>query len=333
MFGLFSEDKSTNVLTLFGGSETTQDKIDENSYAGFAYINYKGVKNTELNIGLRLDYVESRIDRKRQGGPFGPIPADLKKQQDSFFFVSPKLGFSHTPLPQVSLYGSTQLAFKPGGFTTTDLNDFSGFDQESMWASELGIKSRWFNNRVRANLAVFYYDIQDYQVERLFTPTEFFVVNAPEVTSYGVELEFYARTFADFELEATFGFTEITFDQFRDPISKQNLAGNTPPFVPKYNYLIALQHQDLWGLFARVELVGTGKTYFDDFNTESLKQDAYEVINVRLGYAIGPFEIYGFGNNLADKEYFTQKFSSTRSGVPGNPRTYGIGLQYSFNSQ
>ncbi len=195
-----------------------------------------------------------------------------------------------------------------------------------MWASELGIKSRWLDNQLRANLAVFYYDIKDYQVERSFTPTELFVFNAPEVTSYGVELEFYAKAFADFELEATFGFTEITFDRFRDPNSNENLAGNRPPYVPKYNYLIALQHQDLWGLFARVELVGTGKTYFDDFNTESLKQNAYEIVNTRLGYSIGPVEIYGFVNNLADNEYFTQKFSF-RSGVPGNPRTYGIGLK------
>jgi iron complex outermembrane recepter protein len=80
-------------------------------------------------------------------------------------------------------------------------------------------------------------------------------------------------------------------------------------------------------LVARLELVGTGKTYFDDFNTESLKQDAYEIINVRLGYSIGAIEIYGFTNNLVDKEYFTQKFSATHSGAPGNPRTFGIGIK------
>ena len=231
-FGLFSKDNSINVLTLLDDSDTTKDKIDENSYAGLAYINYKGIENTELNVGLRLDYVESRIDRKRQDGPFGPIPAGLEKQQDSFFFVSLKIGFSHTPLPQVSLYGSTQLAFKPGGSTTPDLNDFSGFDQESMWASELGIKSRWFYNRFRANLALFYYDIWDYQVERSFTPKEYFVFNASEATSFGFELEFFARTFADFEVEAIVGYTQIEFDQFRDPITKQNLVGNTAPFVP-----------------------------------------------------------------------------------------------------
>lgn len=197
-----------------------------------------------------------------------------------------------------------------------------------MWASELGMKSRWFDNRVRANLAVFYYDIKDYQVERMFTATEFFVVNAAEVTSYGVELEFFAKIVADFEVEAIVGYTHIEFDKYRDPITNQNLAGNTPPFVPKYNYLIALQHQDLWGVNARVELVGTGKTYFDDFNNESLKQDAYEIINARLSYSIGAAEIYGFVNNLADKEYFSQKFSTTHSGSPGNPRTYGIGLQF-----
>jgi hypothetical protein len=86
VFGLFSEDKNNNVLTIFSDSETKQDKINENSYAGFGYINYKGFANTELNTGIRVDYVESRIERMRQGGPFGPIPAGLEKQQDSFFF-------------------------------------------------------------------------------------------------------------------------------------------------------------------------------------------------------------------------------------------------------
>ena len=330
VFGLFSKGRSNNMLAVFANSEKTQDETDENSYAGFAYINYKGIKNTELNAGLRIDYVDSRIDRQRQGGLFGPVPAGLKKQQNSFFFISPKIGFSHLLLPQISLYGSTQLAFKPGGFTTTDLDTFSGFDQESMWASELGVKSRWLNNQVRANLAVFYYDIEDYQVERMFTPTEFFVVNAPEATSYGVELEFFAKTYADFEVEAIVGYTHIEFDKFRDPITKQNLAGNTAPFVPEYNYLLALQHPDILGFNVRVELVGKGKTYFDDFNNESLKQNAYEIINARLGYSLGSIEIYGFVNNLGDKEYFTQKFSTTQSGSPGNPRTYGVGLQFGF---
>lgn len=109
VFGLFSEHKSNNMLTVFGNSEKTQDIIDENSYAGFANINYKGIENTELNVGLRVDYVESRTDRQRQGVLLGPIPVGLAKQQNSFFFISPKFGFSHTPLPQVSLYGSTQL--------------------------------------------------------------------------------------------------------------------------------------------------------------------------------------------------------------------------------
>ncbi len=94
VFGLFNDDNISNVLTLLNNSDISKDKVDENSYAGFAYINYKGFENTELNVGVRMDYVESSIDRTRQGELFDSIPSGLEKQQNSFFLSARKLALA-----------------------------------------------------------------------------------------------------------------------------------------------------------------------------------------------------------------------------------------------
>jgi iron complex outermembrane receptor protein len=93
--------------------------------------------------------------------------------------------------------------------------------------------------------------------------------------------------------------------------------------------LLALQYKHPQGYFARAEGVWTGKTYFDENNTNIMSQNAYALANVRVGFERKNYSIYLFAKNLADTHYYSYKIDSLR-GVPSDPRLFGVRLAVSF---
>ena len=55
------------------------------------------------------------------------------------------------------------------GYTSGGFNEYSnvgaGYDPEFSWNYELGAKTSWLDNRLRMNVALFYIDRTDMQVE------------------------------------------------------------------------------------------------------------------------------------------------------------------------
>ena len=78
-----------------------------------------------------------------------------------------------------------------------------------------------------------------------------------------------------------------------------------------------------------MKLIGFGNTFFDDPNT--IDQDAFPLVNTRLGYEFDNYGIYLFANNLFDTEYVTQAFDlSGPVAVFGAPRTFGVQVRTHF---
>src|SRR5262245_34396436 len=85
---------------------------------------------------------------------------------------------------------SDGLELQTGGFTAfTDNEALAHYDRETVWSTEAGIRGRAFDGKLRAQLTGYIQDIDNYQVERTFTFTDYLVVNAGEARSRGVELE------------------------------------------------------------------------------------------------------------------------------------------------
>jgi outer membrane receptor protein involved in Fe transport len=92
-------------------------------------------------------------------------------------------------------YLSFTHGFKSGGFNLDSTAAVGGadprFDSELVDAWELGIKSELWDRRVRANLALFSMEMEDFQVLE-FTGVQFVTFNVPEAESKGAELELQA---------------------------------------------------------------------------------------------------------------------------------------------
>ena len=99
--------------------------------------------------------------------------------------------------------------------------------------------------------------------------------------------------------------------------------------MPKFTGLVALQYKHTLGYFARVESVLTGRTYFDESNTDIMQQNDYIVGNIRLGYERKNYSAYAFVKNIADTHYYVFKIDNVR-GMPNDPRLFGVRLAVNF---
>ena len=308
----------------FAVAQTTDFTLEEQETAVFGQLTYAGIEHLEVTLGARADYFDKSLDRGKvvMGMPLPAISAD-----DTYFTASPQLTVAYHFASNVMVYASSGLGYKPGGFSAyVDPPRSPAFATERNWANEVGLKSAWLERRLLANVALFYNDISNYQVERSVTGTsDLTIFNAPAVTARGVEAQLVVKPVDGLALSADFGYTDIQFDRFDSPDTGLSLKGKHPPYVPEFNACFAAQFNCPRGFFARVEYQAVGRTFYDEANTSTLEQSGYGLVNARLGYEARRFSVCVFGENLADQDYFTKKLMVMQpAGVPGTPQTFGV---------
>ena len=315
--------------SFFPATTATDYSLDEDAYALFGQLSFKGIDRVGLHLGLRFDYVEKEIDRDGSGLA-GPEPNI--SLEDDYSFVSPRVGMDYELDESSLIYANTGLAFKPGGFSAfVGDSSLSPFDEERAWSTEIGWKKRWADDQVRTNLALFYNDIKDYQVERSLVATDYAVLNAESAESYGVELELQTELFDGFTIEGSLGLVHTEFDKFTDPLSGADLSGNNAPFVPEFDASLAATYRHSSGIFARVEATYQGRTYFDDFNTSRFQENGYTLLNAALGYETeAGVEWSAFGRNLTDEVYYQNISPDLSAGTVGSPSIFGVRCRYDF---
>ncbi|MFX3658280.1 MAG: TonB-dependent receptor [bacterium] len=126
------------------------------------------------------------------GVPILPATFDETFEDDELIYTgSIVYAFADT----VSGYLTYTHGFKSGGFNLDSTAAVGGadprFDSELVDAWELGIKSELFDRRLRANLALFSMEMEDFQVLE-FTGVQFITFNVPKAESKGAELELLA---------------------------------------------------------------------------------------------------------------------------------------------
>lgn len=329
-----------DAVVAFGAPEVGENlqlaELDSTTAALFGQTTYNFNEKFSLTAGLRYEHNSRSMNRRRvfrsDSGEFPLSPEiDVEESWDQFL---PSLVAEYRFSEQLFGYGKIARGYKGGGFSyATDNPEFTKFDPETSWSYELGLKSSWFNDKLLANLSVFYTQVDNYQIDRAVDQFSTVVFNASEVDIYGAELELRINPLDGFDIIAGFGYTNATFGDFIDPVNGVNLENNRVIFTPELSYNLALQYrQPQGGFFGRLELVGSGIVYFNELNT--LKQDPYILLNGTVGYEFSEnFGIYLYGRNLLDTEYFISAVDFGQSGVlgaVGEPRTWGVRVRAKF---
>lgn len=242
----------------------------------------------------------------------------------------------------LSVYGSYSRGYKSGGFNLDrDFDGDSSFPGEFVDAYEIGAKSQWLDGNLIVNLAVFYNEYEDFQLNR-FDGTSFVVTSIPKVEALGVEGDVIWRTpVKGLNMQGGFAYTEAEYGD-------DAVAG-----LPRLRSA-RLTNAPLWTLtdaltYERPLFNGsmTGLAYLDaryvssqntgsDLNPTKIQPD-YVLVNGRIGLRTADERIGVelWARNLLDEEYaqimFDQPLQTGAFGAfLGDPRTYGVTLRVQY---
>ena len=312
------------------------DDTKEDTMAAFGQMTFPLPGRLAFTAGLRYERVDKEMDyryevtRTDTGAvlpydPFRPgsptlATYNIKDDWDAFL---PKGVLSWTINKDAMIYASVTKGYLAGGFNLCEnVKDRAKFDEQNSIDYELGAKTSWLDNRLILNANLFYMDIKDMHVYYAPDPFTYITSNAGEAHSQGIEIEAKARPIKGLDITAAFGLVDAEFDEYTNTAGN-DCSGKTLTSTPDYTLNLAVQYRHDSGFFSRIGMQGYGQSYFDDVNT--IGQEAYEIYNAKIGYEGRNWDVYFYGKNLFDKEYFS--FGRTTPlvvGIAGEPQTFGI---------
>ncbi len=310
--------------TACASSNNTHDTTT--SKALFGQISVPVAEGTRLITGLRL----TRDHKTAIDGSVG--------DWDS---TDGKIGLEHDLSAKAMTYLTWSTAYRPGGFNTLPGNSGT-FDAEKLRSLELGLKSRWLDDTVQLNAAVFRYDYRNYQAvdfAMLDTGTlhaQF--LNVPKQTIQGMEAEAQAllpgqagKVRASFTwLDATLG----NLTQTNPDGSTYSLAGNPLPHAPKLSvkagYELPIEVATGGTVTLRADARHSQKQYVSITENAYTLQPSYTQADLSANYrsADDKWGLNVYVKNVTD--YVPKVANFAGYTMVGAPRTAGVVFNTKF---
>ncbi len=236
--------------------------------------------------------------------------------------LSPEVTLKYQASDDVNIFASFKTGFKSGGIDNSALpsaslsaaansGDFSAliYDSETAKGGEIGIKSQFNDRTVTLNATAYYYVFDDLQVQNFdAVAIQFQTLNAGEVTSQGVDLEFGWRPPVDgLDFSANVSYLDASFtDTFLTGIGA-DLDGRASARAPKwsgnvaFNYFAPVSDSLEFGVSGNAQFSGSYFTNEDTLN--DLRQSSYVSLDgtISIGDADGGWKVSLIGVNLTDK--------------------------------
>ncbi len=209
--------------------------VDTRSYAVFGHAQYSFWKTARLFGGLRY------TDDQKKEHDFNNF-AGTAQQTASWSHVTYEIGLSYDFSPAVTGYAKYATGYKSGGFALGALAP--AFNPETNANYEIGLKGRFLDGVLQANLAAFHMNYDNLQVNQIVGYSAS-ITNAAKATTDGVEVEAVVRPAPHLRIEASGSWLNARFDQFRTADSARpllgtlDLSGNDLPGAPNYTASVA----------------------------------------------------------------------------------------------
>jgi len=221
--------------SLTGGLDITDFRMQKiNAAAAFFQGSYKFTDSTTFTAGIRYskdwrdaEFVNYSIpgnpasafvftrNSGKQSKPAWRLALDQKFAQDMMAYVSYNRGFKSGPFDPNSPAGVARPSLKP----------------ETVDAYEIGIKTLWFDRKLKFNAAAFYNDFKNFQTNLITTdPTTGNIVVTPSNASgakyKGFEIEIGAAPVDHLSLEFNLTYVDGKFKSYRGvPVSVKGPTG------------------------------------------------------------------------------------------------------------
>ena len=345
VLGAFYSDSEINgdATRSFGVTEQTVYNLESRNIATFASLTKDLTESDKLSLGLRYDNFEQKMDRTKDGfnfvfdpalNTFIPTPfSDTVADANDFDSFSPTLNWERKITE--GLTGNLRATYseKPGGFSAYTVTDNQiTFAEEETLSYEIGLlfapTESW-----GLNFTAYLNDIENYQFELPdLNPlsTDYYVDNADEVTTQGIEIEGYFKPSDNFTFSVAYGLCDSEYDKF----DGSGLVGEQVSFIPEHTLALSLNYEFENGLHGQIGTKTIGDTHYWNYDGSNPtdKIGSYTLLDANLGYDWKDWEFNVFGLNLTDEEYFTSLVNNlpTTPGVAGSPRVIGLSISKEF---
>ncbi len=274
----------------------------------------------------------------------------------SFDAFTPRVVLEWRPLAGHDLmaYASWSEGFKSGGFDSkVSRGSEAGrpIREETATSYELGFKSRWLNESLQVNAAVFHTGFRDLQratllfdeVSGVFDGLR--VKNAARAEISGGELEVAWMPADRLLFSLSYGYLDARFNEFlAGTIQGIDIRrdGNRIPHAPRHSFHLAgsygLDLGDRGSVDLGVDYGWKHRSYASSdnapgrFERQASFQKAYGVVNASLTWTLpgDRWRVMAWGKNLDDTLYADQRISFAGASWAhyGPPRTCGVSVQY-----
>jgi iron complex outermembrane receptor protein len=262
--------------------------------------------------------------------------------------VTPMGNISWQATPNAMLYASITKGYKSGGTNYAASNPAAlTFAPETIVSYEAGLKSEWWDNRVRFNAVGFHYDYSNLQVQSLIGAGVVSIGNAATAKVDGAEFEFTAKPTPQWLFSANLALLDAkygsfpassvatslvgfvrTLPKYSTATQSYNAAGNYLNAAPRSSYSLAAQYTQpisAGEIFGRAEYYWQDRVFYDPTNAPISSQKAYSLVNLELGYT-SPDKLWQaaiIAKNLADTHYLIAWAANgvIPSGAVAPPRT------------
>ncbi len=324
----------------FPYSSYSYEKIYDNTNSGIAFFHQSTLTLEKLSIsaGIRADYEKATLDylHNKLINNNKSNAANFESKMD-FFEILPKIAMKYSINRYFVPYITIAKGYNSGGFNSTfDREEDRSFEPEQSWNYEAGVKAKWLQQRVYANLTFFYIDWTNQQIyQTVPSGTGSMLTNAGKSESKGIELELKTLPAKNLETWLTFGYNQAKFIEYIKN-EDENYSGNYLPYVPRYsfnlggNYIVDIKAGWLDRIKVRLCYKGFGKHYWHESNEAF--QDYYGLLDHRISFVKDKVIFSFWGKNILDTKYNSFYFQAMGNSYAqiGRPATMGVNLKISF---
>ncbi|MDB5425921.1 MAG: hypothetical protein JWQ29_3337 [Phenylobacterium sp.] len=345
-YAVFTQNdfKVTDAFSITAGLRYTKEKLEQN-VAAYLY------NTTTAAVPVRYFCLAGPTLHTFQASEAGCTLTQRETSSGVSYLLSGNFQVNSDML----LYVKTSKGFR-GGALQVRAPDFPAASPEKATDYEIGLKSDWFDKRLRANLAAFQTDYKNKQETSIVvvngvqsTP----IVNAATARIRGFEGEFTAVPIAGLTLNATLDYLHGKYRRFPNAIGPGTVglvnASGVDFATPKWSYNLGARYAVPVGpgeLAVQGNYAWRGKTPTTILNNDPVLSPAIAkewrrsigLVNASVEYSLADLglTVSAFATNLTNKHYQTNALTLPNYGFTGitqEPRMYGVSLRKTFGGE
>jgi iron complex outermembrane receptor protein len=313
-----------------GACSNFKNRVHADSVAPYGQVTYALTSQINITGGLRWTDETKDLDN-----------AFIGNNEDSFRNLSYVADIDYTPVKDLMVYLKTSRAFRSGGQQETAAVPIA-FAPERVTDYELGIKSEFFDKRLRVNADIYRENYDDLQQNVEFATAnggvDVLTLNAGSATVDGAELEVTGRLTRDLTLSVQGAYIDPSYKTFVAGILGEvkgvpfanverwsgTVAGDYTKPVPWGTMGLHLD----WHWQSRQDFSAV-PTIYSQATGEPFGQGPYGLMNGRLSWNIDKhgLELALWAKNMLNKRYLTYGYDgSGNTSLDGKTVVPGLGI-------